>query len=199
MNTELIGENINFEETEYEFQQNGRVLKPQYAAALQSGDAADIEDWQENFIISKIVPEEKVGNDIMPKLKLIGIALAAVLLGLSSLWGGFNIYGMIRLAMAAVVAVSFFIVLKDHKQGKESGMGKLTGKLRPHRLKADKKFCGYKMDGALRKDLYYITVGGVNVEVDKQIYDDTEENGEVISTVIPSENGFYYVLMSFGK
>jgi len=199
MNTELIGENINFEETEYEFQQNGRVLKPQYAAALQSGDAADIEDWQEKFIISKIVPEEKTGDDIMPKLKLIGIALAAVLLGLSSLWGGFNIYGMIRLAMAAVVAVSFFIVLKDHKEGKEGGMGKLTGKLRPFRMKAEKKFCGYKMDGALRKDLYYITVGGVNVEVDKQIYDDTEENGDVISTVIPSESGFYYVLMSFGK
>lgn len=199
MNTELIGENINFEETEYEFQQNGRVLKPQYAAALQSGDAADIEDWQEKFIISKIVPEEKTGDDIMPRLKLIGIALAAVVLGLSSLWGGFNIYGMIRLAMAAVVAVSFFIVLKDHRKDKGSGMGKLTGKLRPFRLKADKKFCGYKMDGALRKDLYYITVGGVNVEVDKQIYDDTEENGDVISTVIPSESGFYYVLMSFGK
>lgn len=199
MNTELTGENINFEETEYEFQQNGRVLKPQYAAALQSGDAADIEDWQEKFIISKIIPEEKNADSIIPKLKLAGIALAAVLLGLSSLWGGFNIYGKIRLAMAIVVAVSFFIVLRDEKRGSEDGIGKLTGRLRPCRLKADKKFCGYKMDGAIRKDLYYITVGGVNVEVDKQIYDDTEENGDIISTVIPSENGFYYVLMNFGK
>ena len=173
-------------------QQNNYRLSPELAVKLRSGDAADPEDWQKSFFSMQVTrsikskPKSRVYN------RAITLYAIAAVIAASAFIGGLTVYGYIRLVMAALVAAVTFISNRREKEGEMN----LSAGDEAHFI-----FYTYTVEDKFivrdNEDRHFLVLAGVNVLVDKELYDSCDFDDTLMGAVAPTSDGFYFSLNKF--
>lgn len=173
-------------------QQNNGKLSVDFGIKLRSADAAEPEDWQRSFFSMQI--SRCLDKQPKPSVNVRGIVLyvLAAVIAATGFIGGLTVYGGVRIAMGAVIAAAQFV--SDRRNG---------GKI-PETTAADDKnfiFYSYKVeDRFVVKDIenrHFLVLAGVNVQVDKELYDSCDFDDVLIGAVAPTSDGFYFSVNKF--
>ena len=173
-------------------QQNNGKLSVDFGIKLRSADAAEPEDWQRSFFSMQI--SRCLDKQPKPSVNVRGIVLyvLAAVIAATGFIGGLTVYGGVRIAMGAVIAAAQFV--SDRRNG---------GKI-PETTAADDKnfiFYSYKVeDKFVVKDIenrHFLVLAGVNVQVDKELYDSCDFDDILTGAVAPTSDGFYFSVNKF--
>lgn len=179
-------------ELEPVYQQNNYKLSPELAVKLRSGDAAEPEGWQKSFISMQINRSIKSKPKSLVYSRAVVLYAIAAVIGASAFIGGLTVYGYVRLVMAALVAAATFL---SNRREKEGEMNFSTGDETHfifYTYTAEDKFI-------LRdnEDRHFLVLAGVNVLVDKELYEGCEFDDKLIGAIAPTTDGFYFSVNKF--
>ncbi len=173
-------------------QQNNGKLSVDFGIKLRSADAAEPEDWQRSFFSMQI--SRCLDKQPKPSVNVRGIVLyvLAAVIAATGFIGGLTVYGGVRIAMGAVIAAAQFV--SDRRNG---------GKVSETTAADDKNFIFYSYkveDKFVVKDIenrHFLVLAGVNVLVDKELYDSCDFDDVLIGAVAPTSDGFYFSVNKF--
>lgn len=159
---------------------------------LRSADPAEPEDWQKNFFSMQLSRSLEKEPKPSVNYRAIGLYILAAAIAATGFIGGLTIYGGIRIAMGALIAVVQLVSDRVN-----------SGKT-PETTAADDKnfnFYSYKVeDKFVVKDIenrHFLVLAGVNVQVDRELYDSCDFDDFLIGAVAPTSNGFYFSVNKF--
>lgn len=173
-------------------QLNNDKMSVEMGIKLRSADPAEPEDWQKNFFSMQLSRSLEKQPKPTINYRSIGLYILAALIAATGFIGGLTVYGGIRIAMGALIAIVQLI--SDRGNG---------GKV-PETTAADDKnftFYSYKVeDRFVVKDIenrHFLVLAGVNVQVDKELYDNCDFDDVLIGAVAPTSDGFYFSVNKF--
>lgn len=159
---------------------------------LRSADPAELEDWQKNFFSMQLSRSLEKQTKPSVNYRAIGLYILAAVIAATGFIGGLTVYGGVRIAMGALIAVVQLVSDRGN-----------SGKT-PETTAADDKnfnFYSYKVeDKFVVKDIenrHFLVLAGVNVQVDKDLYDNCDFDDFLIGAVAPTSDGFYFSVNKF--
>lgn len=159
---------------------------------LRSADPAELEDWQKNFFSMQLSRSLEKQTKPSVNYRAIGLYILAAVIAATGFIGGLTVYGGVRIAMGALIAVVQLV--SDRGNGVKA----------PETTAADDKnftFYSYKVeDKFVVKDIenrHFLVLAGVNVQVDKELYDSCDFDDTLIGAVAPTSDGFYFSVNKF--
>lgn len=174
------------------YQQNNGKLSVEFGIKLRSAETAEPEEWQKSFFSMQISRCLEKQPKPSVNFRAIGLYILAALIGATGFIGGLTVYGGVRIAMGALIAITQFV--SDRGNG---------GKVSDITAADDKKFTFYSYkveDKFMVKDIenrYFLVLAGVNVQVDKELYDSCDFDDLLIGAVAPTSDGFYFSVNKF--
>lgn len=174
------------------YQQNNSKMSVELGVKLRSSEPAAPEEWQRSFFSMQI--SRSLEKQPKPSVNVRGIALyiLAAVIAATGFIGGLTVYGGVRIAMGAVIAVAQLV--SDRGNG---------GKASETTAADDKNFIFYSYkaeDKFVVKDIenkHFLVLAGVNVQVDKELYDSCDFDDILIGAVAPTSDGFYFSVNKF--
>ena len=173
-------------------QQNNYKLAPELAVKLRSGNAADPEDWQRSFFSMQINRSIKSKPKSRVYSRAVTLYAIAAVIAASAFIGGLTVYGYIRLVMAALVAAVTFISNRREKEGEKDLLAADESHFIFYSYTAEDKFIVRD-----NEDRYFLVIAGVNVQVDKELYDSCGFDDTLMGAVAPTSDGFYFSVNKF--
>lgn len=180
------------DELEPVYQQNNYKLSPELAIKLRSGDAAEPEDWQKSFFSMQINRSIKSKPKSLVYSRAIMLYAVAAVIAASAFIGGLTVYGYVRLIMAALVAVITFLSNRREQEGEKNISAADEKNFIFYTYTAEDKFMVRD-----NEDRHFLVLAGVNVLVDKELYDSCDFDDILIGAVAPTSDGFYFSVNKF--
>ena len=180
------------DELEPNYQQNNYKLSPELAIKLRSGDAAEPEDWQKSFFSMQINRSIKSKPKSLVYSRAIMLYAVAAVIAASAFIGGLTVYGYVRLIMAALVAVITFLSNRREREGEKNISAADEKNFIFYTYTAEDKFMVRD-----NEDRHFLVLAGVNVLVDKELYDSCGFDDILIGAVAPTSDGFYFSVNKF--
>lgn len=180
------------DELEPNYQQNNYKLSPELAIKLRSGDAAEPEDWQKSFFSMQINRSIKSKPKSLVYSRAIMLYAVAAVIAASAFIGGLTVYGYVRLIMAALVAVITFLSNRREQEGEKNISAADEKNFIFYTYTAEDKFMVRD-----NEDRHFLVLAGVNVLVDKELYDSCGFDDILIGAVAPTSDGFYFSVNKF--